>query len=98
MNYKISVVFSTRKIDNNFVEHVKKTCMYKGVEVLPYENNGEYSLTEIYNKGLNEASSDVVIFCHDDILFETKNWGEKILKALKKTLNMVFLVLLEPIT
>jgi hypothetical protein len=84
MNYKISVVFSTRKIDNNFVEHVKKTCMYKGVEVLPYENNGEYSLTEIYNKGLNEASSDVVIFCHDDILFETKNWGEKILKAFEK--------------
>jgi hypothetical protein len=84
MDNKISIVFSTRKIDNNFIEHVKKTCMYKGVEVLPYENNGEFSLTEIYNKGLNEASSDIVIFCHDDILFETKNWGEKLLKAFEK--------------
>ncbi len=84
MDYKISVVFSTRKIDENFIDHVKKTCMYKGVEVLPYENNGEYSLTEIYNKGLSEASSDIVVFCHDDILFETKNWGEKLLKAFTK--------------
>jgi hypothetical protein len=84
MSHKISVVFSTRKIDENFIEHVKKTCMYKGVEVLPYENNGEYSLTEIYNKGLNDASSDIVIFCHDDILFETNNWGEKVLKAFEK--------------
>jgi hypothetical protein len=84
MSYKISVVFSTRKIDENFIEHVKKTCMYKGVEVLPYENNGEYSLTEIYNKGLNDASSDIVVFCHDDVLFETKNWGEKVLKAFEK--------------
>jgi hypothetical protein len=84
MSHKISVVFSTRKIDENFIEHVKKTCMYKGVEVLPYENNGEYSLTEIYNKGLKDASSDIIIFCHDDILFETKNWGEKVLKAFEK--------------
>lgn len=84
MDYKISVVFSTRKIDVNFIEHVKKTCMYKGVEVLPYENNGKYSLTEIYNKGLNDASSDIVVFCHDDILFETNNWGKKVLKAFEK--------------
>jgi hypothetical protein len=83
-DYKISVVFSTRKIDDNFIEHLKKTCMYKGVEVLPYENNGEYSLTQIYNKGLAEASSNIVVFCHDDIVFETNSWGEKILKAFDK--------------
>jgi hypothetical protein len=49
---KISIVFSTRKIDQSFVEHLKKTCLHKWVEVLPYENNGEYSLSEIYNMGL----------------------------------------------
>jgi hypothetical protein len=84
MDYKISVVFSTRKIDESFIEHLRKTCIHKGVEILPYENNGEYSLTQIYNKGLAESSSDIVVFCHDDILFETKNWGEKILKAFNK--------------
>jgi len=83
-NIKISVVFSTRAIDDSFVEHVKKTCLHKGVEVLPYLNNGEYSLTEIYNKGLKEASSDIVVFCHDDIIFETKNWGNKLIKHFDK--------------
>ena len=83
-NIKISVVFSTRSIDDSFVDHVKKTCLHKGVEVLPYLNNGEYSLTEIYNKGLKEASSDIVVFCHDDIIFETKNWGNKLIKHFDK--------------
>jgi len=81
---KLSVVFSTRSIDNTFIDHIKKTCLHKGVEVLPYVNNNEYSLTEIYNKGLAEASSDIIVFCHDDIIFETKSWGEKVLKAFEK--------------
>jgi glycosyltransferase involved in cell wall biosynthesis len=81
---KISIVFSTRKIDQSFVEHLKKTCLHKWVEVLPYENNGEYSLSEIYNMGLKEAKSDIIVFCHDDIIFNTKNWGEKVIKAFNR--------------
>lgn len=83
-NIKISVVFSTRDVDNTFVEHIRKTCIHKGVEILPYKNNGEHSLTEIYNRALEEASSDIIVFCHDDIIFETKNWGEKIIKHFHK--------------
>lgn len=81
---KISVVFSTRKIDNDFINHIEKTCIHKGVEILAYENNNEYSLTEIYNRGLNESKADIIVFCHDDIVFETKNWGEKLLKQFEK--------------
>lgn len=81
---KISVVFSTRKVDTIFIDHVKKTCMYKGVEVIAYQNNNEYSLTQLYNRGLDEASSDIIVFCHDDIVFETKNWGEKVIKHFEK--------------
>lgn len=83
-NAKVSIVFSTRKINESFIEHLKKTCVHKGVEVLPYENNGEHSLAEIYNKGLKEAKSDIIIFCHDDITFNTNNWGDKIIKAFNK--------------
>ncbi len=83
-NPKISIVFSTRRIDQSFISHIEKTCLHKGVEVLAYENNGEYSLTQIYNRGLREANSNIIVFCHDDILFETKNWGEKLLKHFEK--------------
>lgn len=80
----ISIVFSTRKIEDTFINHIQKSCLHKGVEVLPYENNGEFSLTQIYNKGLIEAKSDIIVFCHDDIIIETKNWGDKLLKAFNK--------------
>ena len=84
INVKISIVYSTRLIDQSFIDHLEKTCLHKGVEILPYVNNGEYSLTEIYNKGLKEASSDIIVFCHDDIIFETKNWGDKLIKQFSK--------------
>jgi hypothetical protein len=74
---KISIVFSTRKIDERYLDHIRKTCLCADAEILPYENNGEYSLTEIYNKGLAEAKNDIIIFCHDDLIFETRHWGKK---------------------
>jgi glycosyltransferase involved in cell wall biosynthesis len=80
----ITIGFSTRKIDETFVEMLKKTSGVSKPEVIPIENNGEYSLTEIYNKILNESSNNIVILCHDDIYFDSKNWGQKILNHLKR--------------
>ena len=80
----ITIGFSTRKIDNTFVEMLKKTSGIPNPEVVPFENNGEYSLTEVYNKILNESSNDIVILCHDDIYFDSKNWGQKILNHFKR--------------
>jgi hypothetical protein len=80
----ITVGFSTRKIDINFVELLKKTSGIPNIEVIPFENNGEYSLTQSYNKILDKSSNDIVILCHDDIYFDTKNWGQKILNHFKR--------------
>ncbi len=80
----ITIGFSTRKIDNNFVDMLKKTSGVPNTEVIPFENNGEYSLTEVYNKILNQSSNNVVILCHDDIYFDSKNWGQKILNHFKR--------------
>ena len=81
---KISIVFSTRQIDENYLDHIRKTCLSSDSEILPYENNGKYSLTEIYNKGLVEAKNDIIIFCHDDLIFETRHWGKKIIDNFAK--------------
>ncbi len=81
----ISVVFSTREDNPKHIEHIKNTSgIHKGLEVKQYINNGEYSLTEIYNKALKETTNNIVVFCHDDIIFDTKNWGNKILKHFKR--------------
>jgi hypothetical protein len=58
--------------------------MYKEVEIIEKVNNGEKSLSQVYNEIINESKNDIVILIHDDLVFETKNWGEKILKHFKK--------------
>jgi len=80
----LSIVFSTKKINEDFVKLIKSTCGVHNVEILPYENPGKYSLNEVYNMGLEKATNDKVIFCHDDIKFDTKNWGRKMLKNFSK--------------
>ena len=69
---KLTVVFSTRKIEDSYIEHIKETCGIKEIEILSYDNPNGTSLTEIYNKALIDSKNDIIVFCHDDIIFNTK--------------------------
>lgn len=80
----ITVGFSTRQHNPSYIEYIQKTSMYKDVEVIEKINNGDKSLSEVYNEILDESSNDIVILCHDDLEFDTKNWGDKILKHFSK--------------
>ena len=81
----LSIVFSSKKINQDFIDKIKSTSGLHEIEILPYENPGKYSLTEVYNKGLVESKNDLVLFCHDDIKFDTKNWGRKLIKHFQKS-------------
>jgi hypothetical protein len=59
--------------------------------VIEIINNGE-SLTKCYNRGLEQAKT--ILWCHDDITIETKQWGSKLLKQFEKIQRLVLLVLL----
>jgi hypothetical protein len=76
----VSVVISTRKIDDNYLKHVEKMFSHPKTQILIYENDGISSLPEIYNEGLNEATNDIIVFMHDDLILETKNITPKIIK------------------
>jgi glycosyltransferase involved in cell wall biosynthesis len=80
----ITIGFSTRKIDDKFVDLLKKSSGIPNPEIIPVENNGQFSLTEVYNKILNESKNDIVVLCHDDIYFDSKNWGQKVLNHFKR--------------
>lgn len=79
----ISVVFSTRTDNPEFKGHLNKTTR-NGVEILQYVNNGEYSLTEVYNKGLVDSTNDIVVFCHDDIILKD-GWDKKVINHFNST-------------
>jgi hypothetical protein len=76
----VSVVISTRKIDDNYLKHVEKMFSHPKTQILVYENDGISSLPEIYNEGLNDSTNDIIVFMHDDIILETKNVTPKIIK------------------
>jgi GT2 family glycosyltransferase len=81
----ITVVISTRKKEEAYLTRISETAGTQ-VEILCYENNNQYSLTEVYNKGLSESTNDIVIFMHDDLLFEgNSRWGQKIEQAFESS-------------
>ena len=83
-NSPVSVVISTRKIDDVYVKHVEKMFSHPKTEILFYENEGEYSLTQLYNVGMRDSVNDIVVFMHDDLILETPNMTPKIVKLFEK--------------
>jgi len=79
-NIPVSVVISTRKIDDVFLKHVEKMFSHPKTEILVYENEGEYSLPQLYNVGLRDSKNDIVVYMHDDIILETTNITPKIVR------------------
>lgn len=80
----VTVVYCTRQSNPAHKEHlIKSFGHYKNIEVIEIVNNGE-SLTKAYNRGLKEAKNNIVVFCHDDLTIETKQWGNKLLKQFDK--------------
>jgi glycosyltransferase involved in cell wall biosynthesis len=82
---KLTVGYSTRKIDNNYIDSIKRTIGLKEneYEIIPLENNGLYSLSEAYNIILDKSKSDIVVLMHDDIKIEP-NWGKKLIVHFNK--------------
>jgi hypothetical protein len=83
-NEPISVVISTRKIDDTYLDHLEKMFSHPKTQILVYENDGVSSLTEIYNEGLRNSQYDIVVFMHDDLILETRNITPKIIKLFDK--------------
>jgi hypothetical protein len=80
----ITIGFSTRQDSPEYVKHLKKTSTNKDVQIIQKINNGEKSLSQVYNEIINESNHDIVILVHDDLIFETKNWAENVIKHFKK--------------
>jgi GT2 family glycosyltransferase len=80
----ISIVYSTRKPNKEFQTHITKTIGVKDFEIVEIVNNGEKSLTECYNQGLDITKNNIVVFCHDDIILK-EGWGKKLLKHFSNT-------------
>lgn len=54
-------------------------------EILAYDNRQtNWGITKVYNYCAEKAKYPYLVFCHEDILFHTKNWGIELINVLKK--------------
>lgn len=80
----ISIVVCSRdeEIFEQFRKNVELTigCVF---EIICIHNpDGEIGICKAYNRGMERVRYDIVCFAHEDISFETKNWGEKVVQHL----------------
>lgn len=80
----ITIGYSTRFPNPMYQEYIQKTCMYKKIQIIEKVNNGEKSLSKVYNEILDESENDIVVLIHDDLEFDTKNWGDKVINIFNK--------------
>ena len=84
----ISVIVCHKNINhlNEFVKSTEDTIGKIEYEIIVVDNTkSEYYLTSAYNEGVRRSNGDVLIFAHEDVRFETKNWGNIIEKIFKNT-------------
>ena len=84
MKNNIIVIFSSHLSDEEnqkFIKHIDNTIGVKH-SVVCYSNLNQYSLTEVYNKGIAEHNNEnaIMVFCHNDIqILSPNNWGKLLL-------------------
>jgi GT2 family glycosyltransferase len=78
----ITIIYSTHKdsdYNRKFEEHLNKSVGLNDFEIIEYENFNQYSLAEVYNKGIEESKNNIIVCLHNDVKLEN-NWGKKLLK------------------
>jgi len=81
----ITVGYSTKSPKPEFIQYLIKSSGFKKIKVIEKINTGDKSLSQVYNEILNEADTDIVVLCHDDIYFDSTAWYPKILKHFEKS-------------
>lgn len=85
---EITVVISSRKSDdesNAFIETIKNTVGCRA-NVIFVVNDNSMGLSQLYYSMMNnpQIESDIIVFCHDDIEFLKKGWGEELIRLFSK--------------
>ena len=81
----ITIIYSTHKdenYNNKFKQHLLQSSGLKDIQILEYINHNQYTLSELYNKGIKESLFNIVVCCHNDIKLEN-GWGKKLLTDFK---------------
>jgi hypothetical protein len=81
----ISIVISScneqlfLELEKNIIESIGTAF-----EIIRINNPNLMGICEAYNKGASMAKYDYFLFIHEDIIFQTQNWGKLLMNHLKR--------------
>ncbi|MBD2753319.1 glycosyltransferase [Spirosoma validum] len=80
----LSIIVSSYNEDY-FQNLAKSISLTVGItyEIIKIENSGLMGICAAYNIGASEAQYPNLCFCHEDVIFKTKNWGQLVSDNLK---------------
>lgn len=81
----ISLIICTknRKEIKDLELNIEKTIGLAYELIVIEDHNGSTGLCKAYNQGARRAQYDVLCFMHDDIRYETENWGQVVCSVLE---------------
>lgn len=75
-------------ISKRLEENLKKTIQAE-YELIVIDNSlNQLSIFEAYNIGINRSTGEILVFLHDDVLFQTLGWGPIVQELFESNLNM----------
>ena len=81
----LSIIVCSRHkaLSKDFVDNIATTV---GIdyEIIPINNSSrKYSIFSAYNAGFAKSNYPYICFVHEDVLFHTQNWGERVIAHLQ---------------
>ncbi|WP_166332754.1 glycosyltransferase [Sphingobacterium chungjuense] len=85
----LSIIVSSYK-DNLYsalATNIATTCGIE-YELIRIDNPGIMSINSAYNQGIDKSNFEHLLFVHEDVLFETSEWGKILLSTLENVPNV----------
>jgi len=81
----ISIIICSRHTDisEELKVNIQTTIGLEYELVIIDNSKNEYSIFQAYNEGVRRAKYPYLCFMHEDILYHTQDWGEKVIEHLK---------------
>lgn len=83
----ISIIICSKhkELEKDLVSNLEKTVGVR-FELIHIDNSdGKYSIFEAYNSGIIHSKFPFLCFVHEDVLFHTNNWGDKLITHLSNS-------------
>jgi len=86
----ISIIICTLEEEIKYVlsDNIEKTIGVDYEVIYIYNENNKYSIFEAYNLGVSKAKFSICCFMHDDIIYQTFNWGAFVVEYFEKNKDL----------